>query len=377
MKNFSTVGARIVGLRIAVRLAVATLLAGLSWVPGYAATCTFRVDAPGQHLVVSGDTLWGIAEKFLDNPWCWSEVWGLNREQIANPHWIYPGQTIYFDRNAGRLSLDPSSATPGGATRQDPPLLRLSPQLRTQALGKDAVAAIPAGVIEPFLSQPLIVEADELKGAPVIVATQDGHVYLGKDDKAYVRGELGGGTSFQVFRAATPLTDPETGKTIAFEASYLGSMKLKALAKGGSDVHTFSVSSSKQEMGTGDLLKATPPVPNRNYAPHQPERPVVARVMSIHGGVDEGGQNQVVSINRGALDGLDIGAVLQLYHVGRTVADPTASKGMLGLGRPTVKLPDEQYGTLFVFRVFKHVSYGLIMQVTEPVLIGAVAKSPQ
>jgi hypothetical protein len=130
-------------------------------------------------------------------------------------------------------------------------------------------------------------------------------------------------------------------------------------------------------MGVGDRLMPAPPTPMRNYVPHQPERQVSARVLSIYSGVSYAGQNQVVSINRGSLDGLDIGAVLQLYHFGKTVADPGGSTGIFGMGKTMIKLPDDQVGTLFIFRVFKHVSYGLIMHVTKPVEVGDVAKSPE
>jgi hypothetical protein len=104
---------------------------------------------------------------------------------------------------------------------------------------------------------------------------------------------------------------------------------------------------------------------------------VNAQVLAVYGGVTHAGQNQVVSINRGKLDGLDVGSVLQLYHRGEMVSDPGASKGWFGMGNPQVKLPDEQVGSLFIFRVFKRVSYGLIMQVTEPVVVGDVAKTAE
>jgi hypothetical protein len=363
MKNFITVGTRFAAAAL-----FSCALAG----PVQAA-CEFRPNAPDQHLVVRRDTLWDISGTFLQHPWCWPQVWGMNKDEIRNPHWIYPGQIVYFDRINRRLSL----ARPGsegadgisGATR-------LSPQIRTAGLGIDAVQSIPAGVIEPFLSSPLIVEDDELQGAPRIAAMAEGHVYLGKDEKAYIRGELNGGSSFQVFRPGNPLKDPDSGRVLAYEAVYLGTVKLQAEAKPGVDVHTFTVSSSKQEMGVGDRLMPAPPTPMRNYVPHQPERQIAARVLSIYSGVTYAGQNQVVSVNRGSVDGLDVGAVLQLYHFGQTIADP-GSKGLFGIGKTMIKLPDEQVGTLFIFRVFKHVSYGLIMQVTEPVEVGDVAKSPE
>ncbi|MGH8856275.1 MAG: LysM peptidoglycan-binding domain-containing protein, partial [Telluria sp.] len=166
MKNFSTVVTRAAAVAL-----VACAVAG----PATAATCSFRPNAPDQHVVVKGDTLWDISGTFLQNPWCWPQVWGMNREEIRNPHWIYPGQVIYFDRKRGRLSL----TRPGeGDGRGDPSITRLSPQVRTEALERDAVQAIPAGLIEPYLTQPLVVEAKELAGAPRIVASQEGRVYL-------------------------------------------------------------------------------------------------------------------------------------------------------------------------------------------------------
>ena len=366
MKNFSTVS---------VRIAVAALFAGVLAAPAQAApqTCNFRPNAPDQHLVVKGDTLWDISGKFLEHAWCWPQVWGLNKQEIKNPHWIYPGQIVYFDRKTGRLSLNkPGSDGAGGANGT----LRLSPQIRTEGLGKDAIASISSDIIDPFLSQPLIVGANELAAQPRIVSGNEGHFYLGKDDKVYVRGNLNGGSSFQVFRPGTPLKDPDTGKVLAYEAVYLGTAKLQAEAKAPADVHTFIIASSKMEMGVGDQLVLAPPTAIRNYVPHQPDRPINGRVLGVYSGVTYAGQNQVISINRGSLDGVDVGSVLQLYNRGRVVKDPTAKTGMLGQSA-MIKLPDEESGTLFIFRVFKNISYGLIMQVTTPVEVGDVAKSPE
>lgn len=368
MKNFSTVGAR---------LTIACLISSAVLSSAHAMQCDFRPNAPDQHVVVKGDTLWDISGRFLEKPWCWPQVWGMNKEEIRNPHWIYPGQIVYFDRKEGRLRLGTPLGMGGAGGAGNPSDLRLQPQLRMEGLGKDAVKSIPNGVIEPFLSQPLIIENDELTNAPRIIAAQEGHVFLGKDEKAYVRGDLKDGTSFQVFRPGKPLKDPITKAVIGQEAFYLGTLKLVAPAAPGSEVHTFVVATAKEEMGKGDLLMQMPPTPMNHFVPHPPERQVEAAVVAIYGGVTHAGQNQVVSVNRGKLDGLDVGSVLQLYHRGKTVTDPGASKGWHNMGDPKVKLPDEEVGSLFIFRVFKHISYGLIMQVTEPVEVGDVAKSPE
>ncbi|MGS0743586.1 LysM peptidoglycan-binding domain-containing protein [Glaciimonas sp. GG7] len=329
------------------------------------ARCAFLPNAPDQHVVVRGDTLWSISGRFLQNAWCWPQVWGLNREEIHNPHWIYPGQIVYFDRVAGKLRLGTST---GGASDAD--VVKLSPQMRTEGLGRDAISAIPADKIGAFLSQPLIIEDGELAGAPHIVAVQEGHVNLGRNDLAYVRGNLNGGTSFQAFRPGKQLKDPVTGKVIANEAVYLGSLKLERAGKAENEASTFRVVESKEEMGVGDRLVALPITQVLNYVPHAPTDNVNARIVSVYGGVTSAGQNEIVTINQGSADNIEIGNVLQLYRFGKIIPDPLDAK------KP-VKLPDEQYGTLFIFRVFKHISYGLIMQVRDTVEVGDIARSPE
>ena len=365
MKKFSTI----------VPLLVASLsfVSGSAFAAGAQATlaqaqavansskCDFLPDAPDKHEVVSGDTLWGISAKFLKNPWCWPHVWGMNKEDIRNPHWIYPGQIVYLDRANGRLRL----ANVGGV-----PTVKWTPRSRTQGIGANAIPAIPASLIEPFLSQPVIVEQHELDGAPRIVATKEGSVNIGQGEKAYVRGELEGGTSFQVFRPGIPLKDPDTNAIIGYEAVFLGTAKLEREAGEEGDVHTFTVVNSKEEMSVGDRLLPIPPTPIMSYVPHPPAEEVTARVIAVYGGVSVAGQNQIVSINRGKEQGMDIGTVLELHRFGNVIVDKTDNNRK-------VKLPDEQYGNLFIFRVFDNISYGLIMQVTNIVKIGDTAKSPQ
>jgi hypothetical protein len=376
MKNFSTGVVRsLTGRTAAVALAAVLALPAQAAPASAGPHCSFRPNAPDQHVVVKRDTLWDISGKFLEHPWCWPEVWGMNRDEIRNPHWIYPGQIIYFDRAHGRLTLTKPGTLDADAGL--PPVTKLSPQIRTEELERGAISSIPSSAIEPFLTQPLVIEPGELNAAPRIAAAPETRVYLAEGDRIYVRGALNGATSFQVFRPGKPLVDPDTGKVVAHEAAYVGSAKLVKEAGPGVDVHSFVVTSSVQEMGVGDRLLPTPPVPLRNYVPHAPARPVTARIMAMASESNYASQSQVVTVNRGALDGLDVGSVLQLYHLGKTIQDPGGSKGFLGFGKSTMRMPDEQFGELFIFRVFGHVSYGLVMQVTLPVEIGDVAKSPE
>ena len=124
---------------------------------------------------------------------------------------------------------------------------------------------------------------------------------------------------------------------------------------------TFTVTSIRQEAGVGDRLAPVPGREYTNYAPHPPAAPISGQIVSIYGDALTAGQNQIVALNKGAVDGIERGHVLALYRDGKVVVDPTEK------GRTKIKLPDERHGVLFVFRVFNRMSYALILSVKDPV----------
>jgi hypothetical protein len=321
-------------------------------------------SAPDTYTVKRGDTLWDISKVFLTSPWRWPELWGMNKQQIANPHLIYPGQTLVLVKGAdgrAQLKVAEGSALPGGPGD----LVRLSPRVRDATAERGAaISAIPNNLIEPFLSQPVIVGASELGKYPRIVATQEGRVNIGRGDTAYVRGVTDEKIeNYHVFRPARPLFDPDDTarkSPIAYEAFYLGTARM---AKKG-EVATLRIQDSKQEIGVGDRLIPIERQALVNYVPHRPDKPVDGRIVSIYAGVDQAGPQSIVAINRGAADGLEIGHVLALLETGATVQDRTVG------GREFVKLPDERVGEMLVFRVFDRISYALIMNLIKPVKVG-------
>ena len=321
-------------------------------------------NAPDSHTVKPRDTLWDISKIFLKTPWRWPELWGMNLEQIRNPHLIYPGQVLYLDKSDGRARL--RLAQPVGNT------LKLSPRVRSSPLDGGAIAAIPFHLIEPFLNEAVIFQADQLVTAPRIVAAQEGRVLLSRGDTAYVRGDLGSERQYRVFREAKPLRDPTTKEVLGFEANYVGTAEYlrqgdtRTDAQGKPEIipATFTLTSIKQEAGIGDRLAPVPPRDFSNYAPHAPSAPFAGQIVSIYGEALTAGQNQIVSLNRGATDGMERGHVLALWRDGSFAIDKTDPT------RPNMKLPDERHGMLFVFRVFERMSYALILSVKEPVKPG-------
>lgn len=362
VKNFSTIA-----LLLALCLPIGSTAFAAEKMHKRTAKCAFLANAPDQHVVVKGDTLWGISQKFLKHAWCWPEVWGMNREEIKNPHWIYPGQIVYFDRAAGRLRLGkPVGAGGVGGIAT----VRLSPHVRSESTIGTAITTIPASAIEPFLSQPVVFETDELAHAPHIVSANRSHVNSSADEKVYVRGDLHDLTDFQVYRPSTPLIDPVTKAFLGYEYAYVGAVKLIKAGDAPNEAHTFLVTKAREELSVDDRLLAVPIAEMPNYVPHPPDGEVRGIVVSVYGGVSMAGQNQTVSINLGSKDGMDVGTVLQLYRTGINVVDRVADNSV-------VKIPDEEYGSLFVYRVFNNVSYGLVMGVTNTTRVGDTVKNPE
>ncbi|CAM5779009.1 LysM peptidoglycan-binding domain-containing protein [Ottowia pentelensis] len=367
-------------------------------------------DAPDEYTVRRGDTLWGISGKFLRSPWRWPELWGMNLQDIKNPHLIYPGQQLYLERNGDRARLRARQAANGqpGAT------VHVSPRNRVEMLDANPLPTLQAHLIEPFLSEPLVVDQLEtFERAPRLVALRDrDRVLVVKGDRAYALGPddaplvkgAGHPNEYRVFRTAKPLKDPVTGEILGYEGQYVGRVDLarsqgateevleavnagKLPASGNVDPvtegddggprhvaipATVDVVANKEEMRAGDRLLPEPPRQYRNYVPHAPAQPVEARVVSVYGdAVRYAGNNQVVTINKGERDGMQSGTVLALLSTGPRVVDKTSSR------REPIQLPDERNGLGMVFRTFDRVSYVLVMEVSNPVQVGDKLVNPR
>ncbi|MBL8395692.1 MAG: LysM peptidoglycan-binding domain-containing protein [Candidatus Accumulibacter sp.] len=309
--------------------------------------------APQRHIVVPGDTLWGISSKFLKNPWEWPAIWRMNRDEIRNPHRIYPGDVIVLERDGDgrpRLRLE---------------TVRLIPRIYAESTDQ-GIPAIPPNVIKPFLSDPLIVEVHGLQNAARIVATPEDRVYLGSGDRAYVANANPDVRDWQVYRSGKALRDPRSNEILGYQAYYLGTARQVDSAA----VATFEILTAREEIGRGDrLLPAVPPslVP---YLPHKPDFAVDAVVIGVYGGVDTAGRGSIVSISRGSLDGIEIGHVLALER-NRTIRERDEDDRKI-----VVQIPPYRVGLLFVFRTFERISYGLIVQAEGTIEVNDFARTP-
>jgi LysM repeat protein len=364
-------------------------------------------NAPNSYTVVKGDTLWGISGKFLKEPWRWPEIWNMNRGQIKDPHWIYPGDviTLTYDADGNpRLSIGANST--GGT-------VKLSPQIRSSKLAQ-AIPSIPEKVIGPFLTVPLVIDEGALQDAPRIVATEDERVIVGAGNRAYAAGiREEQGLKWQVFRPGKALKDPTTLEILGYEAVYLGDARVSRFGRSAEvegapipEGTSIEIIKSTQEIGRGDRLTPTVEAPVPSYSPRSPDKQVKGSVVSIVGGVEESAQYSIVVLGLGKRDGMEVGHVLATSQLGKVVSTNDATVGarnesvvssffkqvgddLANIDKeyrdekkpespipPQVKLPDERNGLVFVFRTFEKVSYALVMSSKRPVKVGDVVQTP-
>ena len=318
------------------------------------ARCEFLMTAPDTHRVREGDTLWQIAATFLENPWCWSAVWERNREQIRDPHWIYPGQTIYFDRERQQLSLRQSEAVS---------VVHRSPSVRTESL-RAAPLPVIAPELEKRLSKTTLVPADALALAPKVAGLADGRRMASMGDAIFVSGTLDEHTRFQVIRPLQTIVDPETGKPLALTSLRVGTAHL---LKAGSDaMHQFKVTSSDAEILVGDRLVPLVNLEQQQWLPH-PTPAVSGRVASVLRGATWASVSDIVAINRGQRQGLDTGSVVAVVrHV--------KIYGKTKQPAPNASMPDE-IATLLVFDVTDEAALAVVMRAKDTFTIGDTVES--
>ena len=341
----------------------------------YADSLEIRENAPERHVVVKGDTLWDISATFFKDPWKWQQIWGLNKDTIKDPHWIYPGDVVLLDRTTGTLhlgesaqqavALDTSIVSPSSSS--DTNVIKLSPHPREIPSDHNAIPVIPLNAITPFLSKPLVLDDDSLKNSPALVGTYEQRTLLATNDIAYVSNmPIDKGTLWKVYRPGKTFVDPDTSEVLGHEVIYLGDAVVEKFAP----ISELRITRVISEIGMGDFFTQATQAFTGSFEPHAPTAQIVAKIISIYGGVEQAGQNAIITINKGKRDGLENGHVLALYQKGEVLEGGTL------FNSKNITLPNVRYGLIFIFRTFDKVSYALVMQTRFPVQVLDTAQTP-
>ena len=340
--------------------------------------------APDRYTVQRGDTLWDISVKFLKEPWRWPEFWRFNNDQIRNPHEIVPGQVLVLDRFGRNMRVADD---------------RTAPRIRAETGLNQGIPSIPANVIEPWLSRPLVIDPGQLDNAPSIVAAEEGRYNLGAGSRAYVKGIPVDSKErlWQIYRPGRPLVDPVSKESLGTEVIFAGTARLTRVG----NPSTIQIATSQIEVTPGDRLVPAGDTKLVNYVPRAPASDIRGRVISIYGGRGdaavlgaeftqsrsdnvadydsrrEAGPRQIIAITKGTRDGIEVGHILALYRSTTLNFDRSVGDYYMGGPKPeSIELPEERYGLVFIFRTFERVSYGLIVQAQRPVVPGDLARTP-
>ncbi|HSG88442.1 MAG TPA: LysM domain-containing protein [Pseudomonadales bacterium] len=318
-----------------------------------------RDDAPGTYIVQKGDTLWDIANTFLTQPWRWPDLWRVNPE-IANPHLIYPGDTIRLRYVDGQPTLELSRGIGGRTMKLTPEdTVRLEPRVRATPL-LSAIPTINLEAIGPFLSSNRIVTNAELEGAAYVVQGDSGRIILGAGDRLFARGVTSAtGDSLSIVRRGGTYVDPDTGEVLGLEAEELGSGQLVSIED---DIGTLLVSASRSDIRIGDrLLPTEQRAVASTFFPSAPDEDVSGRMLAVLDGVTQVGQFSVVALSVGEEDGIEVGHVLAIRRQGPLVRDRIAGD--------VVRMPSSRAGLLMVFRTFERLSYGIVLEAAVPLAV--------
>jgi LysM repeat protein len=330
-------------------------------------------SAPKSYVVQKGDTLWGLAQMFLKDPWLWPEIWYQNPE-VANPHRIYPGDTLRLAAASdGKtvVQVVPGAASVAGAGGRG---TRLQPLLRSTQLD-GPIANIPYTAIAAFLSRPGLISRQQVKAAPYIVSLRENHMIAGAGNNVYVKKLTAvEGERFNIMHVADRLKDPDSGKVLGYLADFTG---VAQVARAGNPAKVTLTESARETL-TGDIL--LPEVSNSasDFYPHAPTHAIKGRLLAVVNGVLLAGQYQVVAISGGANQGIEPGHVLRVNEASERVHDRCAR--IQGEGTCTrfgsQRLPVESAGTLLVFRSFEGMSYALVVSESIPLHVGDRVVTP-
>ena len=309
---------------------------------------------PNEYVVQVGDTLWDIAGTFLKDPWFWPEIWYVNPD-IENPHLIYPGDVlglVYIDGQPRITNVRAST-------------FRMSPQARVTPLN-EAIASIAYEDVAAFLSSGVILEKEQADALPYLLETRGDHLIASAGNQIYVRGltETAPGARFNVVHIGDPLYDPDDNRLIGYQGQLIGEGRLRR----GGDPATVALTNTSKEARPGDrLIPAEVDIP-LNFFPSAPSSAIDGRIISVVGGVTQIGQYMVVVMNRGSGNGLAVGDVLSVFQTGEVVEDRFRGG--------SVVLPEEEAGTIMVFKTFDRISYGLVMEATQAIHVHDVIRNP-
>jgi hypothetical protein len=354
--------------------AAARLEGEVGALPGTGAPAGPTVEGES-YTVQRGDTLWDLSSRFLQDPWSWPKIWSWNPE-IANPHWIYPGNVLRLQAGQPGQAVAAGEAPAVDGAELEPPReladFSRADLNKPQEIGEgDEVGVTGSRKIgfAPRAVRPRkdsFVTRGELAQSGVVAAAFEDKLLLTVGDRAYARFErdvpVKVGQVYGIYRTERELRHPVHGKLFGYKTSTIGAARVTALDERAA---TIEITGASDAIERGAYLAPWPDAPSREVKPRPNQKQVdgviVAAEVDI---VSEIAEHHVVFVDRGTADGVEEGNVFTVLRSGdpygrdiaRTSADP--------------RLPVEDIGSLLVVDAKEHASTALVVRSERELLTG-------
>ena len=314
-----------------------------------------KAGYPERYTVQLGDTIWTIAERYLDNPWRWRELWPRPAADAESE--LYPGDTIIVAYVQDKPVLQLLEGQRG--------TIKLSPQVRVEYINQK-VPPITRDAIQTFVDNSVVLSEADWKGAPYVVASADGRNTMQSGTVIFARGAEFDQPRYRVFRPEGELRDPDDNAFLGFSLIYVGEATLDEEG----DPARLELTATRQPVRAGDrLLPATDDGEGVfSFDPVAAPPDSNGQIIKIPDGALGAKRFSTVIVNLGDLDGVRPGSVLEVLTTGRTATDPLTGR--------SVDLPGERAGLVVLYRVFDRVSYGLVTHSQRPIRVADPVREP-
>jgi hypothetical protein len=337
---------------------------------------------PEEYVIVKGDTLWDLSQKFLNNPWYWPKIWSLN-PSIENPHWIYPGNKLRIvpgeggvqapaqvEEGAEAASAEPQpEAVEPGVTPVSPDFEvvkkggRLTSNNTVSVSGK--LAFTPPPVVTVRTSG--LVSPEEVRHAGRIDASFEEKQMLATYDTAYVRFRrevpAKPGDKLVIFRPDGEIRHPFTNRKLADKTRTLGIVNVLTVTGNQATVQLERVF---EEIERGDLVKPYT-AQDKRLTPRANTADVQGVIISsLTTGLTTYGEAHEVFIDKGSADGVQEGNTFAVVRRGDGLSNSMVvgsyTAGPVGEKASRTEMPDENVGLLLVTDTKEHISSALVIK---------------
>ncbi len=326
--------------------------------------------APETYVVQRGDTLWDLSARFLNTPWYWPKLWSYN-PQIANPHWIYPGNVLRFHPGTDG---QPPSVEVVAAEAQSQPEASADATPADGGYGDEVTVGgrYKIGYVRPRsvrARHDSFVTPGQVEESGVITAAFEEKLLLSPYDRAYARfvdpAKVRPGGTYLLYTKDHEVRHPVTGELFGYRSTIVGAARVVSLD---GRTATIEITRAYDPIERGTLIGPWTDAGVRRVRSRPNEKELTGFIIATQQDlVSEIGEHHVVFVDRGRADGVEEGNLFTVVRSG----DPYGRQEMDVIqDARSSDLPAEDIGTLMVIDAQQTASAALVVRSLRELYVG-------